>query len=35
MGLDIASSLGNARPVLGEFGPVNNYSVLPNIGKWW
>jgi trk system potassium uptake protein TrkH len=30
-----ASSLGNVGPALGEFGPVNNYSALPNIGKWW
>lgn len=30
-----ASSLGNVGPALGEFGPVNNYASLPNIGKWW
>ncbi|WP_299889146.1 TrkH family potassium uptake protein [uncultured Lacinutrix sp.] len=30
-----ASSLGNVGPALGDFGPVNNYSALPNIGKWW
>jgi len=30
-----ASSLGNVGPALGDFGPVNNYANLPNIGKWW
>jgi len=30
-----ASSLGNVGPALGDFGPVNNYSALPPIGKWW
>lgn len=30
-----ASSLGNVGPALGEFGPVDNYSSLPAIGKWW
>ena len=30
-----ASSLGNVGPALGEFGPVSNYSALPNIAKWW
>lgn len=30
-----ASSLGNVGPALGDFGPVNNYSNLPAIGKWW
>jgi len=30
-----ASSLGNVGPALGNFGPVNNYAALPDIGKWW
>lgn len=30
-----ASSLGNVGPALGNFGPVNNYSALPALGKWW
>jgi trk system potassium uptake protein TrkH len=30
-----ASSLGNVGPALGDFGPVNNYSALPPLGKWW
>ena len=30
-----ASSLGNVGPALGSFGPVNNYSALPDLGKWW
>lgn len=30
-----ASSLGNVGPALGDFGPVNNYSALPTLGKWW
>jgi len=41
MGLDIessmgaaASSMGNIGPALGEFGPTDNYALLPNPGKW-
>ncbi|NRR91062.1 TrkH family potassium uptake protein [Winogradskyella undariae] len=30
-----ASSLGNVGPALGDFGPVDNYSALPPLGKWW
>ena len=30
-----ASSLGNVGPALGDFGPVNNYSALPDLAKWW
>lgn len=30
-----ASTLGNIGPALADFGPVNNYAALPNIGKWW
>ena len=30
-----ASSLGNVGPALGDFGPVNNYSALPPLAKWW
>ncbi len=30
-----ASSLGNVGPALGDFGPVHNYSALPNTAKWW
>ena len=30
-----ASSLGNVGPALGDFGPVSNYSSLPDLGKWW
>lgn len=30
-----ASSLGNVGPALGDFGPVNNYAALPELGKWW
>lgn len=30
-----ASSLGNVGPALGDYGPVHNFSTLPNIGKWW
>lgn len=30
-----ASSLGNVGPALGDFSPVNNFSGLPEIGKWW
>jgi len=30
-----ASSLGNIGPALGHFGPVDNYSTLPPLAKWW
>jgi len=30
-----ASSLGNVGPALGDFGPVDNFSDMPSIGKWW
>tara|TARA_B100000900_G_scaffold416078_1_gene448926 strand:+ start:3238 stop:4734 length:1497 start_codon:yes stop_codon:yes gene_type:complete len=42
MGLDFenavgvaASSLGNVGPAIGDFGPSNNYSQLPALGKYW
>ncbi len=41
MGLDIessigasASAMGNIGPALGEFGPTDNYALLPSPGKW-
>ena len=30
-----ASSLGNVGPALGDFSPVDNFSLMPAIGKWW
>jgi len=30
-----ASSLGNVGPAFGQLSPVNNYDILPPIGKWW
>lgn len=30
-----ASSLGNVGPAFGDLSPVNNYSSLPEFGKWW
>lgn len=30
-----ASMLGNVGPAIGDVGPVNNYAVLPDIGKLW
>jgi len=30
-----ASTLGNVGPALGDFGPVNNYQSLPDLGKCW
>lgn len=30
-----ASTLGNVGPALGDFGPVNNFSEMPALGKWW
>ena len=29
-----ASALGNTGPALGEFGPTDNYALLPGVGKW-
>ncbi len=41
MGLDLessigaaASAMGNIGPGLGEFGPTDNYALLPDQGKW-
>ena len=31
----VASSLGNVGPGLGIVGPVENYSTIPAIGKWF
>lgn len=33
MGASIAS-LGNIGPGWGEFGPIDNYSHVPAVGKW-
>ncbi len=30
-----ATSLGNVGPGLGKLSPVNNFDILPDIGKWW
>mgnify|MGYP001189932680 CR=1 FL=1 len=30
----VASCMGNIGPALGDFGPTNNYALLPNPGKW-
>ncbi|MCJ7758297.1 MAG: TrkH family potassium uptake protein, partial [Gillisia sp.] len=30
-----ASTLGNIGPAFGNLGPINNYDILPPIGKWW
>lgn len=30
-----ASSLGNVGPAFGSLSPLNNFSSLPAIGKWW
>ena len=29
-----ASAMGNIGPALGDFGPTDNYALLPNTGKW-
>ncbi len=29
-----ASAMGNIGPALGDFGPTDNYALLPNAGKW-
>jgi trk system potassium uptake protein TrkH len=30
-----ASSLGNIGPSIGEFGPMNTFSKMPQPAKWW
>jgi trk system potassium uptake protein TrkH len=30
-----ASSLGNVGPAFGSLSPLNNFSSLPTLGKWW
>lgn len=30
-----AASLGNVGPAFGTLGPIHNYDVLPDAGKWW
>lgn len=30
-----ASTLGNVGPALGDLGPIDNYSDLPTLAKWW
>jgi len=30
-----ASSLGNVGPAFGNFSPVDNFLLMPTIGKWW
>jgi trk system potassium uptake protein TrkH len=30
-----ASSLGNVGPSIGEFGPMNTFSQMPQPAKWW
>jgi trk system potassium uptake protein TrkH len=30
-----ASSLGNIGPSIGSYGPLNTFSELPNLAKWW
>lgn len=30
-----ASCIGNVGPALGEFGPISNYSEIPEIAKWY
>lgn len=41
LGLDIessigaaASAMGNIGPAFGEFGPTDNYAMMPKLGKW-
>ena len=30
----VASSIGNIGPGFGMVGPVENYALIPNLGKW-
>jgi trk system potassium uptake protein TrkH len=41
MGLDLLSAfgatiscVGNIGPAFGDFGPTENYSAIPIVGKW-
>jgi len=29
-----ASAIGNIGPALADFGPTDNYALLPDFGKW-
>ena len=29
-----ASAMGNIGPAFGEFGPTDNYAMMPKLGKW-
>lgn len=31
----VATTLGNAGPGIGLVGPVNNFSIIPDLGKWF
>lgn len=31
----VAASLGNVGPGIGKVGPADNYSFIPDAGKWW
>jgi trk system potassium uptake protein TrkH len=31
----VAATLGNVGPGIGKVGPVENYSFIPDAGKWW
>ena len=30
-----ASSLGNVGPSIGSYGPMENFSQMPILAKWW
>jgi trk system potassium uptake protein TrkH len=30
----VAATLGNIGPGLGMVGPVDNFALIPNLGKW-
>lgn len=31
----VAATLGNIGPALGDLGPTDNYSFIPDVGKWF
>ncbi len=31
----VAATIGNIGPALGDLGPTDNYSFIPDLGKWF
>ena len=33
--MNLASSLGNVGPSIGDFGPTGTFSQMSTLAKWW